>query len=275
MTRRADLLVFAIVALTILGLFLPLVYAKDTEADRLETAQRLKWCLLAVHNFHATYRRFPDAFGPGGKYPDEPKSVWFHLLPYVEADAVYKAGDTMNIVPNYLGPFDPSLDEHSGRLTFAANLRVFGHETLGKECDKPGEALTLPKAGTPIKSGLTMPRVIDGTSNTFMLTTRYASCDGKANLYASHPSDFGGFFGAGKHDKAPRMERDDDLIWQVKPTERTCNAKAGVYGHSFSEKGLLIGLVDGTVRTITERMGPITFGRALSPCDHQPLGVDF
>ena len=63
-------------------------------------------------------------------------------------------------------------------LTFAANLRIFGHQTLGPECDRPGEPLKLPQANTAVESGLTITRIRDGTSTTLMMATRYSTCDG-------------------------------------------------------------------------------------------------
>ena len=82
--------VLALIA-TLAGLFLTRVQKiRDGDYARVQTLNNLKQCALAIHNYHDTYRRLPHAFNKGGSYPDTEKSMWFQLLPFVEADNVYK-----------------------------------------------------------------------------------------------------------------------------------------------------------------------------------------
>jgi hypothetical protein len=54
-----------------------------------------------------------------------------------------------------------------------------------------------------------------------------------------------------------------------------CTYYPSLYGHSFDAGGLSTALCDGSVKVISPTMSPITFGRALAPCDGQHLGPDW
>lgn len=287
MRRRGVTLVEVVLVLiliaTLIGFLLPAsVEMRDRSSFRTQSNNNLKQCVLAVHNFHDTFRRLPDAFAVGGSYPKDPKSLWFHLLPYVEADHVYKQNATNGVVAAFCAPSDASNIAPAGVVNFAANLRIFAHNTLGKDqANAVGVAVVVPRAGTTASSNLTLPRIIDGTSNVIMLTTRYAICSNMTTRYAAEPAKGGGFFGAGSHAKpANARGNDNDLMYQIAPSNfngapTQCNPTPGLYGHSFSQSGLIVALADGTLRTITPRMSPTTFARALCPGDQQQLGEDW
>src|SRR5262245_41778479 len=116
---------------TMLGIAVPaLREVRDVQKDRQATFNHLKMCALAIHNYHDTYRRLPDAFAPGGAFVNDAKSMWFHLLPYVDAEQAYKNNDALARVVAYHSPLDPS-GEAPGRVSFAANLRLAGYGTIG------------------------------------------------------------------------------------------------------------------------------------------------
>jgi hypothetical protein len=92
----------------------------------------------------------------------------------------------------------------------------------------------------------------------------------------------GGFFGAGTHSlpaaRGPRLE--SSLVYQIAPTNDLdpntgCGGQFAVYDHSFDFGGLSTALCDASVKIISPTMSPTTFGRALAPCDQQPLGADW
>jgi hypothetical protein len=266
--------------MTGLGILVPLVErARDVEKDRIVTTQRLRQCSQAVHAFHDTFRRLPDAFAPGGSYL-KPKSYWFHLLPYVDAAEDYRAGRDAAVVTAFQAPQDDFSAGTAGRLSFAVNLRIAAYmDVTPATANKTGVAFPVPPAGTVLRSNLNLPRIVDGTANTILLATRRARCDGKDNLFAADPASFGGYFGAGSHSDAPSPQSKDGLMFQnAPPTAKgrdSCNPLAGVYGHAFSEAGLLTALAEGSVKLIRPSISNTTFMRALTPCDQLPLGADW
>lgn len=289
------LVVIAIIALLI-AFLLPAVQKVRQSAGRAQSANNLKQCALAVHNYHDTYRKFAGALATGGIYVNNDKTMWFHLLPYVEADNVYKKDNAdQAIIPPFLVVDDPYAGDQTGKLNFSANIRVFGFQTLtAKVCNDTEKAIKPLEPKTQMISGLTMGRLtsMDGTSNVYMLTTRMSSCDRDAKgnpihtLINGDPSTrSGGFFGGPAFTKAPSKlwAAEPNIIYQILPKDfddeaagtsvKCINNPIGV-PHSFGPS-LLTALCDGSVKHTTERMTPQTFARAVSPGDGQPLGADW
>jgi type II secretory pathway pseudopilin PulG len=285
--------VFLLVIL--LGLMMPSIRRTHGISGRTQSNNNLKQCALAVHDYHDTYRRLPDGMNVGGIYAKgDGMSMWFHLLPYVEADNVYKSTLTAiqygSVIPSYNAPSDPFNLDNAGTLNFAGNIRVFGHETLGaKKVNEPGVALDLPEG--KMISNLTLPRIVDGAANVIMMTTRYAVCADQKTWYGADvygknlvfddkarqpfpPSPgVGGFMGAGSHNTAPaRNGAPITAMFQLAPTVNGCVPQAGLFGHSFGTTGISVALCDASIRHIPGTMSPTTFSRALCPGDQNPLG---
>jgi prepilin-type N-terminal cleavage/methylation domain-containing protein len=92
------LVVIAIIAILI-GLLLPAVQKVREAAARIKCANNMKQVVLAVHNFNDSRGRMPM----GVTDPSDPGpigSAFFHILPYIEQDNIYKAT---------LGPWPPPL----------------------------------------------------------------------------------------------------------------------------------------------------------------------
>lgn len=297
--RRAfgliELLVVIAILAILLALLIPAMQRVREAANRTNTINNMKQCGLAVHNYHDTYRRMPDAYNTGGIYANADKTLWFHLLPYVEADNVYKqdAADASAIRP-YLATDDPYNVDPKGKLNFAGNIRVFGYETYTPAaCNAPGTAMKIKDAKTKIKSGLTLPRIVDGTSNTFMIATRLSSCnrtDKGEPIYTAINGDpsttSGGFFGAtAVNDLAsPLYAATPTISFQIAPKDyddlavgqstKCINNPSGV-PHTFRAGGLMIALCDGSVRRVNTKMTAATFSCATSPGDQNALGNDW
>jgi hypothetical protein len=63
-------------------------------SSRLVCVCHVKCLVLALHNFHDTYRGFPTATVPHPSLPSEQRLSWIVVvLPYVEQDAVFKQFD--------------------------------------------------------------------------------------------------------------------------------------------------------------------------------------
>ena len=262
---------------TMAGLLLVWIFNLRTSSFRVQTDSCLKQCALGLHNYHDAFRKLPDAYNNSRDHRDRFKSAWFKLLPYVEQDIVFVNDRSDAVIPVYRSPLDPLDQDSPGKLSFAANLRVFAFETLGKNvADNIGVAFAPPEKAI---CGLSLPMIADGTSNVILLTTRRAECDGEFTEYNRAPNESprGGFFGAGSHMLPPArgFKNANDLMFQIMPGHEECNAVAGVYGHAFTPESMSVALCDGSTRNVSSKMSPSTFMRALCPSDGQPLGAEW
>jgi hypothetical protein len=288
-------IVIAIVA-AVAGLALPAVLKVRESQLRSQTNDNLRACAIAIHNYHGVYGKFPNAAWTGGIYKDNARrSMWFHLLPYVDGQSgVYKHNVHDAVMPVYLAPSDPSLVDPAGRINFAGNIRLFGYLTLGAaKADSVVDAEGMP-SGTTLKadlaagmsSGLTLARIPRGTSNVFMLATRYAECGTPVQTthYSASPVGTlltaggdtpsvgvpafpvqGAFFGAGAHNTPPDRTSPTAMCQLAPRFDRECRPDAAVFGHSFTGGGMSTALADASIRSVEPNMAPKTFCRALSP----------
>jgi len=296
------LVVIAIIAILI-ALLVPAVQKVREAAARTQTNNNLKQCALAVHNYHDTFRRMPDAANSGGAYATLWRTLWFHLLPYVEADNVYKANVHNAVVPAFNAPSDPYNADPAGKSNFAGNIRLFGYNTVtaAKANADPIVAVTV---NANMSSNLTLPRIVDGTSNVIMLATIYSDCSSGSTGYSVSPSGtqlntgtaggvgssggitvgapLGAFFGAGTHTTPPARgpQATTTLAFQLTPKNVTdanagCIRIASTMAHAFGSGGLSTALADGTVKNISPTMSVTTFNRALRPGDQLQLLSDW
>lgn len=273
-----EVVVVVFLVLVVIGLLLSARPRIHDHHVRLQTTNLLTQCALAVHSYHDNFKRLPNGCGKGRLY-DKNCSIWFELLTFVEENRVYTAGTLNAVVSPYNAPDEKFNDDPAGTVNFAANVRVFGHETFLKDnqlVDQPGTSLEI-KAG-PMLCGLNLGAIKDGTQNTIIFSTRYANCNGQKTWYAADalggcelgklPSPgVGGFMGAGSHSTPPTKDGPITAMYQLHPTALGCLPQPGVFGHSFGPHGLSVALCDGSVRNIRPDMSPLTFGRALCPGD--------
>jgi type II secretory pathway pseudopilin PulG len=299
-------LVIGIIAV-IAALTIPAVLKVRAAVARTQTNNNLRQCAIAVHNYHGVYNKFPNAAWHGvHERPDTPRSMWFHLLPFVEQKAVYDNNVHNAVVSAYLAPSDPSLNDPAGRICFAGNIRLFGYNTLtatlansavgreGQRCEPSGLSLR-DHLTAAMSSGLTLARIPDGTSNTFMLATRYAACGSplQSTYYSGSPIGTvlaaggmkpstgvpsgnvkGAFFGAGSHDHEPDVIS-HNAMFQLDPTLELCLPDDSVFGHSFSPVGLSTALADASIKNVEPNTPPAIFCLMLCPSDGCPIGNDW
>jgi prepilin-type N-terminal cleavage/methylation domain-containing protein len=203
------LVVIAIIAILI-GLLLPAVQKVREAANRAKCQNNLKQQALAFHNCNDTFKRLPPSIG---WFPSRVPTAaagygtaYFHLLPFVEQDNLYKSALTTaanhvgqkppggaayysgeagkgtpgyigtQIIPIYVCPSDPSVpaggiytDSVYG-LKWGSSSYVVNYQVFGNTKVAEGVA--------GYQGDNRIPTVFqDGSSNTLMIAEKYAQCE--------------------------------------------------------------------------------------------------
>ncbi len=297
------LVVIAIIAILI-ALLVPAVQKVRAAAARAQSENNAKQIMLAVHNYHDVYKHVPplaDVVAPGKNYA----SVYFFLLPYLEQTPLYNLGmanggvwekSPNNVgskpIPILISPRDPSspMDiwkETNGGTWHYGNYAV-NHAIFGIPC------------GSNTVSNLRLTYITDGTSNTVGVGEQYGKCGLGEPDYTSGspPNNFyyklwayrapwnwerapyfdtrimsSGMKGTsqGNNSACTCIATSVAAVPQDQPTVQACNP---YFLQAMDAGGCVVGLMDGSVRTITVNTSPSTWVRAIWPNDGFPLGGD-
>jgi prepilin-type processing-associated H-X9-DG protein len=257
-TKRAfslfELLVIIAVIAILLGLLLPAVQKTREEASRIKCSNNLKQIILAMHMMHDVHGTFPPAFGD---FPNSHGTIFFHMLPYIEQDNLYKNamvdGQGASVwnnetcsktIPLYLCPLDATgskdhlFHDWLGTSSYAANFLVFG---------------TAPTRLTDIT---------DGTSNTIACSERLQVCN-------DTPCGWGY---SGGTEWAPVIGYSSVATFQVEPTPGQCNPALAQSAHPA---GINVGMADGSVHYGHPAVSPQTWYCLLCPNDGIVIGNDW
>jgi len=285
--------VIAIIAILI-GLLLPAVQKVREAAARMQCQNNLKQLGIAVHSCNDSNGVLPPAGASdnqwnglaanSGPYQGKSGAFFFHLLPFIEQDSLYKgvisqggnvSTATVNgkaaynvIIKTYRCPSDSSPAGGTGLgnpggpdatwavSNYGVNYLVFGNPASGNQ-----------EGSARIPSSFP-----DGTSNVVLFGERYGQYGGtpysslwansgepwKPQICCSH--------GTAGYVACP--------IFQVKPTYQTASDyKSG--GNSPHTGGMCVGIGDGSVRSVTSGITPGTWANACDPRDGNILGSDW
>jgi prepilin-type N-terminal cleavage/methylation domain-containing protein len=291
------LVVIAIIAVLI-GLLLPAVQKVREAAARIQSTNNLKQIGLATHNFHDTNARFPAM----GTYdvtttPRQFYSLYHFILPFVEQENAARqaqaAGNsyTLNqlLIKTFYSPLDRSSPDgfvalssgaRGGGASYGPNFQVFGNRAFAYPTNP---ALLYGGFGAQVnqicdgKSTL-QASLPDGTSNTILFAEHYAQCPGDGTVTYNGNPQSGRFihmwsFSFAIHAPAsPHIGYGSALPPQPAPTLQQCDF---FRPQAMSASGCVVGLGDGSVRTVNTNVSAATWALALNPADGQVLGNDW
>jgi type II secretory pathway pseudopilin PulG len=209
-TRVELLVVIAIIGILI-ALLLPAVQAAREAARRSQCVSNLKQIGVAMHNYHATFKRFPPGWDEDNVTDPRqrgPFAAWgLLILPYMEEDPLYgqfdfdkkindgTPGGTVDNVdligqrigiyrcPSDDGPDSDSWAAYSGYYPDIPALGVSNYVVSGINCDpcfsgqlqKKDKTFSCPNGPTGVmfrNSKTSVASVLDGTSKTFLAGER-------------------------------------------------------------------------------------------------------
>jgi prepilin-type N-terminal cleavage/methylation domain-containing protein len=273
-----ELLVVVAIIAVLIGLLLPAVQKVRQAAARASDMNNIKQCGIATHNANDTNGRMPPLIGTrytasaGNATAWLLVSYWVLLTPYVEQSAVFNnVSDTSDAwakvpIKTYTSRNDPTATDGIGSDglpvgNYAANAQVFGLPAVGAKGVADG--------GANLNSSFP-----DGTSNTLLFAAKAGTCGSGGSLYSAidlggynNPVTYGAYFGHKLPDASGV-----GVPFQISPTTSACDPDLP---QTFYPSGILVGLADGSARSVSSSISPLTWRRAAIPNDGAVLGSDW
>jgi len=292
------LVVIAIIAILI-GLLVPAVQKVREAANRTQCGNNLRQLGLAAHQHHDALGRLPPGIG---FTPLATGGVWgqhfFHLLPYLEQGNLYQHAWGSVALPT--GPITMYFPGNNN--VYSQPVRVFlcpsdpsvssdGVVTVngiswGASCYAGNSQVISPIRGDP-QGKTRLTDIKDGTSNTILYAEKYALCSSTSmaldggSLWAY--SVFPGVNLPPPMNPPPKPFRPafavadaigPGSIFQVQPSPflGNCDPTRAATAHAG---GMLVGLADGSVRTLAPSLSGDTWWAAVTPSGGEVLGSDW
>jgi prepilin-type N-terminal cleavage/methylation domain-containing protein len=286
-----ELLVVIAILGVLVGLLMPAVQKVREAANYVRCSNNLRQLTLASHNCHDQLGSLPPGLGwfPSQQPPGAYGTIFFHLLPYVEQDNLYRnsffagnyfAGNNevhAHPVPLFLCPSDPSVNppgvvlDHIG-IAWGASSYACNAQAVCSVRDN-GE-LVSPETYARIPASFP-----DGTSNTLLFAEKYAYCNNSnypeggnlwaywltgANLRPYHP-------GFAVSWTAYSIGPGSKFLIQPLPYNGNCDPTLASTPHG---SGIHVGMGDGSVRFLSAGISPFTWWYLCTPSGGEVIPTD-
>jgi prepilin-type N-terminal cleavage/methylation domain-containing protein len=264
------LVVIAIVAVLI-GLLLPAVQKVREAANHVWCSNNLKQIGLAAHSANTTHGKFPCALGwypgQGGGFG----GYFFHLLPYIEQESVYRnsynAGSYFignnqtfsQTIRTYLCPSDPTVPAGGRVVDGLGNSWGVNSYALNLQLHLSGSRIVPEK--TP-RIGADFP---DGTSSTILFTEKHAQCSNYnypvgGNLWGNYLSDPSVMLAYISGYAAPLNGYSTGPTCKFQTQPRPFNGSCDpTLASSPHPGGIHVCLIDGSVRHLSSSVSTLTW----------------
>lgn len=270
------LVVIAIIGL-LMALLLPAIQRVREAANLMRCQSNLRQIGIALHNYHNDFQIFPSGAGDQGGVNGccnggSARNLWswlYHILPYIEADHLYRSTDDTLInttaIPLYYCPTRrrPVLYGNAAKTDYAGNA---GASPSNASTDLPswkGDNGIFLNAWLTERINIAM--IVDGTSNTILVGEKQ-----------TNPRNFG--YSGGDNEPYNNPGWDEDVVrtgknppqsdWQHPAEPPTFWSKR--FG-SMHPAGCNVVLGDGSVRNIRFTVASDLFWRICVRNDGEPI----
>ncbi len=296
------LVVIAIIAILI-GLLLPAVQKVREAAARMTCSNNLKQISLATHGYQDATGRLPEMY----REPSPRGPLFFLILPYIEQDNLFRTAnndayfqiasspgrtrmactypiktyfcpsdatwqDAGIWQPGWVGNEDPAGLWMPGN--YGANFQVFGNPSAGNV------------AYSNLQTTLDLARIGDGTSNTVFFAEKFRTCNQSYSPLWGHGwwnVSYMPIFAYGSANGATGYTAQSAYAGvvgsnskpQVIPQRQWSTQCNPALTQQIHTGGTLVGMGDGSVRSVNPSVSGNTWWFALTPTGGEVLGSDW